>query len=78
MRPGEQLLIALQGVISFRRRARIEAGGHRGKQSAHDNFFSKIRELQPSCNGVAEQHAVYFAAQKIGEDGARQGAVRGV
>jgi hypothetical protein len=63
MHPGEQLLIARQGVRRFRRDARDSPDRHCGKQSAHYNFFAKIRDLQPSCNGFAGQHAVYSATQ---------------
>jgi hypothetical protein len=63
MRPGEQVLIARQGVRPLRQIAGHESDRHRGQQSAHDNFFSKIRDLQPSCHGFAGQHAVCLAAQ---------------
>src|SRR5262245_2680907 len=63
MHPGEQLLIARQGVRLLRRGACRAPAEHRGQQSAHYNFFVKIRDLQLSCNGLAGQCAVYLAAQ---------------
>jgi hypothetical protein len=35
-------------------------GRHRHKPWAHENFFAKIRNLQPKCHGVAAQHPVWF------------------